>query len=423
MRLLTKTTLYFLLTMIPLVLAGGYLLFRQFSSQINERADKELVYEEVQWIQFLEAETGRGSKFILRSPDLLIYPTKRDPTVFPEISTIRGTKAKANVQIPIRQLAHVVDINGIPYQIVIRKSQEQKSALVANITSIMLLVLGGLFLATLLFNWLISQRLWKPFRDSLQKVRNLELQKMESIHFEETSTKEFSELNASLNTMVQKIESDYRNMKEFTENAAHEMQTPLAIAQSKLELLLQDNRLDEVQVGTIAQTTEALSRLSKLNQSLLLLAKIENNQFVATERISLSQITQKYLHLFDEIIKDKMLEVETTLKEDFMPLLHPFLADSLVSNLLGNAIKYNKEGGRINIKINSSEYCISNTSSLPAINSGSLFQRFKTAGSSTSRSTGLGLAIVKTIVDSSHLSISYQNENAMHSFCVRNSIN
>lgn len=419
MRLLTKTTLYFLLALTPLLLAGGYLLYRQFSTQINERADKELVYEEVQWIQYLEAATSNGSNFVLRSPDLLIYPTAEAPETYPDINTTYGTKAKENIQVPFRQLAHVVDINGIPYQIVIRKSQEQKLALVTNITSILLLVLAGLFFATLLFNWIISKRLWRPFRESLQKVRNLELQKMEAIHFDETNIEEFTELNASLNSMVQKIRNDYLNMKEFTENAAHEMQTPLAIVQSKLELLLQDSSLNDAQATAIAQTAEALTRLSKLNQSLLLLAKIENDQFRATESLGLKGLTQKYLHLFDAMIKDKNLTVQLSVEEDFTVMLHSFLADSLVSNLLGNAIKYNEKGGRINILIKRKDYCISNTSDLPLIPSEQLFRRFKARGNGRDNATGLGLAIVKRIADTSHLTVSYQHADGLHSFCLR----
>jgi signal transduction histidine kinase len=419
MRLLTKTTLYFLLAMIPLLVAGGYFLYRQYSKQINEQADKELVYEEVQWIQYLEAATANNSNFLLRSPDLLIYPTQEEPTPYPTITNASGIKARSNVEIPYRQLAHIVNINGIPYQIVIRKSQEQKLALVSNITYIMLLVFAGLFIATLLFNWVISNRLWRPFHASLQKVRKLELQKIKTIRFKETNTKEFNELNSALNTMVQKIQHDYLNMKEFTENAAHEMQTPLAVAQSKLELLLQDSTLNDAQVGAIAQATEALSRLSKLNQSLLLLAKIENNQFEANETINLTAITQKYLRLFEEIINDKKLQIETHVEEDFTARLHSFLADSLVSNLLGNAIKYNKEGGRIIIRMNRNTYCISNTSPLPALASQHLFQRFQTTNKGTEPSTGLGLAIVKRIVDTSRLKISYQHEENMHRFCVQ----
>ncbi|WP_121357257.1 PorY family sensor histidine kinase [Flavisolibacter nicotianae] len=419
MRLLTKTTLYFLLAMVPLLVAAGYLLFRLYSTQINEQADKELVYEEAQWLQYLETATADGTNFILRSPDLLIYPTQDPPTAYPELSNTSGTKARASVQIPYRQLAHVVNVNGITYQIVIRKSQEQKLALVTNITSILLLVFAGLFGATLLFNWVINKRIWRPFQASLQKVRHLELQKIEGIRFEETNIKEFNELNATLNTMVQKIQSDYLNMKEFTENIAHEMQTPLAVALSKLELLLQDRNLNDAQLGTIAQATEALSRLSKLNQSLLLLAKIENHQFEGTETISLAATTQKYLRLFDEMIKDKKLSVEMHVESDFTAMLHLFLADSLVSNLLGNAIKYNFNGGKINIRINNKEYCLSNTSNLLAIDAQDLFQRFHASQIGTDPSTGLGLAIAKRIADTSHLSISYQYDDGFHRFCIR----
>lgn len=131
------------------------------------------------------------------------------------------------------QLSHVVPVNGVPYQIIIRRSQEQKAALAGNIAWIMLLVFFGLFASTLLFNWLISRKLWQPFRASLQKVRNLELQQMEAIRFGETNISEFNELKMALNTMTQKIHCDYESMKEFTENAAHEMQTPLAVAQKK----------------------------------------------------------------------------------------------------------------------------------------------------------------------------------------------
>lgn len=417
MKLLTKTTVYFLLAMILLLLAGGILLFNQFSRQINARADKELVYEEVQWIQYLEAITANGSDFILRSPDLLIYPVQQQPEPYPQISTTSGTKARENVQIPFRQLVHVVSINGVPYQIVIRKSQEQKVALVTNITLILLVVFAGLFAATLLFNWIISKRLWQPFRHTLQKIRTMELQKMEAIHFEATNIEEFNELNASLNAMTRKIQGDYLNMKEFTENAAHEMQTPLAVAQTKLELLLQDSSLREPQLETIAQATTALNRLAKLNQSLLLLAKIENNQFEAAGAVDLVAVTQKYLHLFEEIIKDKALTIEKSFEGVFEVKLHPFLADTLVSNLVGNAVKYNTEGGKINIAASSTAYCIGNTSPLPPIDPGRLYKRFKTPGDSTT-STGLGLAIVKKIVDTCHLSIRYQHKDTMHQFCI-----
>jgi signal transduction histidine kinase len=207
-------------------------------------------------------------------------------------------------------------------------------------------------------------------------------------------------------------------MKEFTENAAHEMQTPLAVVQSKMELLLQDPNLNDQQVQAIVDSSTALSRLSKLNQSLLLLAKIENNQYETNEKLDLVEITKKYLNLFDEVIKDKQVQVKCSFDSNFAVSLHPLLADSLVSNLLGNAVKYNYHGGSINIEVKESSYTITNTSHLPAINQTQLFKRFNKAKNPSNNSNGLGLAIVKKICDTHQLSISYHSENFKHRFII-----
>jgi signal transduction histidine kinase len=420
MKLLTKTTLYFLLVIVPLLAATGFFLFHQFSREIDHRDDRELIHDEIQWIRYLESITGNGANFILRSPYILIYPVRKPVSQYPSITDTYNIDEKNNLRIPFRQLSHVVPVNGTPYQIVIRKSQEQKTALVANITWIMFLVFVGLSIATLVFNWLISKNLWRPFKASLQKVRNIELHKLESIHFDETNTEEFNELNAALNSMSHKIYDDYVNMKEFTENAAHEMQTPLAVVQSKLELLLQDPNLEERQVEAIMQASSALSRLGKLNQSLLLLARIENNQYETSEQMNLVDTTRKYLQLFDELIKDKQLKVHTELHEDFLASLHPHLADSLISNLLGNAIKYNYNGGEISIIVKNNYYCITNTSLLPVIDPQRLFKRFNRSAYNSDTSNGLGLAIVKKICDTYQISIDYKAENSKHEFCLNN---
>jgi signal transduction histidine kinase len=283
----------------------------------------------------------------------------------------------------------------------------------------MLIVFIVLFITTLIVNWIINQTIWRPFRKSLQKICNAELQKMETIRFEETNIKEFNELNSSLNQMTSKIHRDYVNMKEFTENAAHEMQTPVAVVQSKLELLLQDQNLKNEQVDSIVQASEALTRLSKLNQSLLLLARIENNQFETNETISLTDVTKKYLKLFDELIKDKQLALETNFSEDWSLHLHPLLADTLISNLLGNAVKYNYSGGRIAITITSNKYHISNTSRLAGIDPQQIFKRFKKSKENTGNSTGLGLAIVKKICDTHDLAITYRAEDGLHEFVIQ----
>jgi signal transduction histidine kinase len=357
---------------------------------------------------------NNGTTFILKTPELAIFPTQSAIERYPTITNINGYWRHENT-IPYRQLSQVVSISGIPYQITIRQSQEQKAALVTDVTRIMLFVFIGLFVATLIFNWAISKKLWMPFKRSLNKIRSVELQKMQNVHFEETNIREFNELNASLNYMKSRIYKDYVNMKEFTENAAHEMQTPVAVVLSKLELLLQDNNLKDGQVQAILQSTDALRQLSKLNESLLLLAKIENNQFETTTTISLADVTQKYLLLFDEFIKEKQLTIQTVFNDSFMVQLHPLLADSLIMNLLGNAIKYNYHGGNIEIVVSENKYHISNTSVLNPIPPDKLFMRLNTSDSNEA-SNGLGLAIVKKIADVNNLTIEYHSEGGIHSF-------
>jgi signal transduction histidine kinase len=413
MKILSKTTLYFLTALVPLLAVAGFYLFNQFSKEINYHSDKELISDEIAWIQYLENETDNGTTFILKTPDISVFPTNATVADNAAITNTNGSGINEN-KIPYRQLSQVVSINGIGYQIIIRQSQEQKAALVTDVTRIMLFVFIGLFAATLIFNWAISRNLWKPFRHSLYKIRSAELQKMQSIHFEETNIQEFNELNASLNYMTGKIYKDYINMKEFTENAAHEMQTPVAVVLSKLELLLQDNNLKEEQVQSVLQSTNALRQLSKLNESLLLLAKIENNQFETAGEINLAEITKKYLQLFDEFVKEKQLTVQTNLNSPFTVNLHPMLADSLIMNLLGNAIKYNYTGGGIVINTSENNYHISNNSMLEPILPEKLFMRLNASKQETAH--GLGLAIAKKIADVHHLHIAYHAENGMHNF-------
>ena len=419
MKLLTRTTLYFLLAMIPLLTAGGFYLFNQFGREINDEMDQELLYDEIQWIGYVHRETGINGSFILKTPELLIYPVDALPAAYPTITDTRYYQEDVRSTIPYRQLSHVVMVNGTSYQFIIRRSQIQKSVLVTNVTRIMLFVFAGLFLATILFNWFISKRLWKPFQQSLEKIRGVELQKMEAVHFDSSSIEEFNELNASLNSMTNKIHDDYLNMKEFTEDAAHEMQTPLAIAQSKMELLLQDANLSADQAQLVMQASDSLKRLGRLNQSLLLLAKIENNQYETNELISLSNVTKKYLKSFEDIIQDKKLLIDTDFEGEFMVNLHPLLAESLVSNLVGNAIKYNYSEGRISLRTTTNEFSISNTSHVPAIKPDDLFKRFSKSSTESAGSNGLGLAIVKKIVDAGHMLISYRCSGEIHQFVIK----
>lgn len=418
MKLLTKTTVYFLLIMLPVFAAGAYFLYTKFNKEIKHETDEELVNDKLQWMRYLDTASVNNPVFGISTPEFNLQPTEKAAQKKHKLKGISIYQEPENSYAPFRQLSQVISLHDKNYELTLRKSLIEKDDLIQNVAYVMLIAFSGLLLFVLLSNWLISKNVWKPFYRSLDQIQRLQLNKLENTVFDRTATHEFNQLNAALNSMTTRIHQDYTNIKELTEDAAHEMQTPLAIAQSKLELLLQDDTLSETQLKGILLSYDELQRLSRLNHSLLLLAKIENQQYPVTAQPDLCMVIEKYLLLFEELIREKELSIHREMTDTAPWPLHPALMDILVSNLLGNAIKYNYPQGSIDIHLTSHTFTITNTSLLPEIPADMLFQRFKKHSNGYTNSNGLGLAIVKKIADSYHLHLSYSYENGKHTFTV-----
>ena len=316
--------------------------------------------------------------------------------------------------VPYRNLTIFIERNKQPYKLSFQRSVVENKDVFKNLIVLMSMVFGGLLLLFLLINVYINKRLWKPFNTTLEKITSLNMQQLQQVHFDQVSIREFNALNSSLNAMTNKMQSDYLSMKTFTQNASHEIQTPLAIIQSKLELLLQDSQLTEKQSVAIASAFEATQRLSKLNQALLLITKIENNQFADKENISIKTVVEKYQSFFAELLDQKKINVVIRIISDWQIFIHPMLADMLVSNLFSNAVRYTQQQGEIKIIITENSFEINNSSNLPAIEDTKLFHRF--VKHDTAPGNGLGLAIVKEICDTNKIRIQYGYENNFHQF-------
>jgi signal transduction histidine kinase len=149
-------------------------------------------------------------------------------------------------------------------------------------------------------NTIIMRNVWLPFYNNLETLKNFSVENDKGLELQQSNIDEFQELNNSLSKLTNKIKSDFNNLKEFTENASHEMQTPLAIMQSKSEILLQSENLTKNQVEQIRTIYQSVQRLSKLNKTLLLLAKIENRQFKDLETIEVNKVIEKQLEIFED---------------------------------------------------------------------------------------------------------------------------
>jgi signal transduction histidine kinase len=311
----------------------------------------------------------------------------------------------------------IFDINagGKWYRVSVSKSLEGTDDMIQSIITITLVTILLILMVSLLVNRVVLRRLWKPFYDSLQSMQNFDLGKKELPQFPATNIDEFVFMNKTLQQVTIKAEQDYRLLKEFTENASHELQTPLAIIQSKLDLLIQDEHLSELQSRAVQSAYEAIQKLSRLNQSLLLLAKIENGQYTELGEINLSKRITAKLEQLDEMIQSKDITIKKELDETVFITMNPILADILLNNLLGNAIKYNAVGGSITLTVKNGLFTISNPGINGALDNERIFRRFGKTGQ-VKDGLGLGLAIVKQVADISGLTTSYTWQNGLHTF-------
>ena len=233
-------------------------------------------------------------------------------------------------------------------------------------------VLGVAIVLTMRF---ISGRLWQPFDKTLEAIEHFKLENGVCPQLAESDTKEFVRLNIALQRLMTDSLHSYRLQKEFTENASHELQTPLAVFQSKLDLLLQQPELTERQAAIIQDLYQMNSRLSRLNRNLLLLAKMENNQFSRTESVDVITVI-KDLQPYLESLSGGLI-----LKQNFSTASLPIkanrsLLESMVNNLVVNAVRHNKTSGEITVFLSDNRLMVSNTSDDAALDADQIFNRF-----------------------------------------------
>ena len=311
-----------------------------------------------------------------------------------------------------RQLSFVADYRDKHHLVTIN----QPSIEMNDLLYIILGSLFSIFILFLMFTYLIDfnlkKKVWAPFYKTLAILKNYDIEREfgKEIELDDSGIKEFDMLNHALQRMVSKINYDYENMKMFSEDISHEMQTPLAIIKSKLELLRQARLGEKEYLESLRVISRSTTRLSKLNSSLLLLTKITNDQYHTTKSIDLSKTIDQQLLALEELIEIKSIKLESKISTSVQPI-NNILSDILVSNLLNNSIRHNVENGFIKISLDQEKLEIENTcDTIDVDNIPDLFGRLVSL--KTEGSTGLGLSIVKSICDKSGIEVSYKYNDA-----------
>ena len=264
----------------------------------------------------------------------------------------------------------------------------------------------------------LSLEIWKPFYNTLDKLKKFSPDDPFFKLTEESEIDEFAEMKNTLESLTSKVISDYQALKRFSEDASHEIQTPLAVIQSRLEALLQHPGITKDQADLIKSAYTSVQRISKLTQTLLLLTKIANDQFPEKVRVNMSELLEEKITLFEDHIKSKSLIINKDIGHGFILETNFFLAESMVMNLIGNAVKHSSNEGTITISFRDNHLEISNTGSPLSVPREKLFERFYKVDKS-SGSHGLGLAIVKEICKLYKWEVTYLYVNDQHKFIVQ----
>jgi signal transduction histidine kinase len=312
-----------------------------------------------------------------------------------------------------RAVEDLVKLKDTNYKVVITISREGQKYLIEVITVITLALLAGLLSVLFITNKYFLNGLWKPFQLTLKEIKQFNIADVDQFKGKPSKVDEFAELNEAIQEMSLRVTHDYLNMKQFTENASHEMMTPLAVVTTKLDTLIQDETLSAEQLTQITDIYGSINKSSRLNQSLLLLTKLENKLIVDEEVINLELIlTQKMLQ-FQELMQTK----ELSFQPDLLPkqiLASKYLIDILLNNLFSNAIRHNNLRGIIIIELNGDQLLIKNTGVAHSLNEQLIFERFQKG--KESQGTGLGLTLVKNICQHYGYTIRYQYELGWHTF-------
>ena len=399
---------------IIVLIAGGIIYFFTINKLGRNQLDRDLSEELEELIDYVNANGKLPAQvdFDEDQTEFIKIGQQNSPTRFFD-TTYNNPKEKEPE--PGRAVSGLVIVKGERYKVIITESREGTEDLIQLIGIITLVLVIVLLFILFITNKYILNGLWKPFYTTLIQLKAFSVSDNQKLNLKQNKVDEFNELNEVVSVMTSRVKNDYRHLKQFTENASHEMMTPLAVITAKLDTLIQDETLKPEQFDQINDIYSAASKLSRLNHSLLLLVKIENNLIDDAERVNLALLIQQKVKQFHELSQTKDLRVNTDLA-DKETLVSKYLVDILLNNLFSNAIRHNINKGTIYIKLTDTNLTFYNNGPAQALDTVSLFERFQKG--QKSEGTGLGLTIVKNICNLYDWDMAYSFEGGMHGFCI-----
>ena len=398
MKLLTKTSLNFISASVIFFLIGSVAMYFSVRNIIAEDLQNRLLQQQKDF--FYNADQNKlidlSSKLVfIKITDKEIVYSFSDTVLIVNDSYILYRKLK---------FSYLQDEQY--YQVSILKNQSQSDSLIKK-TVIMNVGFAMFFFLIMFFvNRHSIKSALSVFYSTIRKLEDFELSKLQTLTLETAEVQEVKKLNEVFEKMATQIYNDFEAQKEYTENVSHELQTPLAIISSKADELMQADNLSKQQMEQLALLLETTNRLSKINQALIFLTKIDNRFYNQSSSFSLNDLIKEKLQIFDTAIQEKKLKLELGLLDITHIYMNPYLAETLIINLIKNAIIHNTSGGVLRIQLSSNVLSISNSGSPLSFPEKDIFKRF-TRSENSKKNLGIGLSIVQRICELYTFKIAY----------------
>lgn len=418
MKLLNYTTTFFAIILLVIIPIWAALFYYNMLGEIYDSMDDGL---DNQKLLILQKASSDSTVFLRNDFEVGDYAIR-------EIQNTRASQSKdvykdtlmymknEDEYEPVRMLQTVFRQNDRYYELKVITSMVEEDDLIQQLLYALIWLYLGLVASILILNNVLLRRVWQPFYALLTKVKRFRLEAPQPIGDIDSRIEEFKLLNESVRKLIEGNTKAYAAQKQFIENASHELQTPLSICLNKLEIFTEKYTLTDEQLGQLADVINHLERATKLNQTLLLLTKIENQQFEASEKVNINGLTRSIVDDFKEVADYKEVVIHIDEREECQAQMHPELARILVTNLVKNAIVHNHKNGMVVVSITKNQLEVQNTGNPAPLDPTNIYKRFYKERSSHT-STGLGLAIVKAIADLYGYQICY-TFNKKHSFSI-----
>jgi len=398
MKLLTKTSLNFISASVIFFLIGSVAMYFSVRNIIAEDLQNRLLQQQKEFFYNADQNklTDLTSKLVfIEITDKEIVYSFSDTVLIVNDSYILYRKL---------QFSYLQDEQY--YQVSILQNQNQSDSLIKKIVIMNVGCAMFFFLIMFFVNRHSIKSALSVFYSTIRKLEDFELSKLQTLTLETAEVQEIKKLNEVFEKMATQIYNDFEAQKEYTENVSHELQTPLAIISSKADELMQADNLSKEQMEQLALLLETTNRLSKINQALIFLTKIDNRFYTQGSSFSLNDLIKEKLQIFDAAIQEKKLKLELDLLDITHINMNPYLAETLIINLIKNAIIHNTSGGVLRIQLSNNALSISNSGSPLSFPEKDIFKRF-TRSENSKKNLGIGLSIVQRICELYTFKIAY----------------